>query len=73
MEIKPTFAPNIMASLTSAIKAAITNEYPFKTCVNCSHFEINAEHCKLTNPRIRPPAIIIAFGCPKYDDDRIPF
>lgn len=41
------------------------------SCVTCNHFA-DDETCKLTDPPMRPPAKVIAFGCPSYDDD-IPF
>jgi hypothetical protein len=37
----------------------------FPSCLNCEHFEEEAEHCKLY--KIRPPARIIAYSCPSWD------
>lgn len=41
-------------------------------CVNCLHFNIDSELCKIA--KARPPAKIIAFGCDSFEDiDKIPF
>jgi hypothetical protein len=46
--------------------------YPYKTCLNCLHWNEGAELCKLANAR--PPADIIVFSCPSHEDnDDIPF
>jgi recombinational DNA repair protein RecR len=51
-------------------KAAIINR---RTCVHCGHFT-QAETCKLSPTQARPPARIIAFGCPRFEDmDDVPF
>lgn len=45
---------------------------PFQTCVTCTNFDHSKELCKLCG--LRPPADVIAYGCPMYDDDtEIPF
>ena len=42
-----------------------------RTCLTCDHFrETKGEVCGLYNQR--PPARIIAFGCPSYENE-IPF
>lgn len=41
-----------------------------RTCLTCDHFNEPGELCKLYNAR--PPARVIAFGCPSYQDE-IPF
>lgn len=43
-----------------------------QTCVRCDHFNQVNETCQLANPPRRPPAMIIAYGCPKFEDE-IPF
>ena len=40
-------------------------------CVTCEHFDDKLEMCKLA--KMRPPAHVIAYGCPSWDDNRIPF
>lgn len=43
-----------------------------KSCLNCSHFDEKAELC--VKFQQRPPARVIAFACPEYEDcDEIPF
>jgi hypothetical protein len=41
-----------------------------KTCMTCDHFRQVDEICQKYN--MRPPAKVIAFGCPAYEDE-IPF
>ncbi len=49
-----------------------TEEYPFQSCLSCIHFKEITEICNLANQR--PPAKIIVYGCPKYEDiNEIPF
>lgn len=45
-----------------------------RSCISCEHFVESQEGCKISNMQ-RPPARVIAFGCPKYEniDDDIPF
>lgn len=45
-----------------------------KSCISCDHFNEPLEQCKISGNQ-RPPARIIAYGCPKYEsiDDDIPF
>lgn len=44
-----------------------------KSCITCDFFSEQNEICKKYNQR--PPARVIAFGCPQYSniDDLIPF
>jgi recombinational DNA repair protein RecR len=45
---------------------------PYKNCITCQNFDEEKELCKLCNQR--PPAKVIAYGCPQYDDiENIPF
>ena len=41
-----------------------------KTCLTCDHFDEKAEQCGLY--KARPPARVIAFGCPSYVNE-VPF
>ena len=44
-----------------------------RTCVHCGHFS-QQETCTRATPPMRPPARVIAFGCPAFEDkDLIPF
>jgi hypothetical protein len=37
-----------------------------RSCLTCQHFDETRELCKPA--QLRPPARVIANGCPKYDD-----
>jgi hypothetical protein len=37
------------------------------SCLTCVHFNEDLEQCTLVY--VRPPARVIAFGCPEWDDD----
>lgn len=41
------------------------------TCVTCEHFNYELEMCKLCFQR--PPAQVIAYGCPQWKDEDLPF
>jgi hypothetical protein len=45
--------------------------YYFNTCLTCFHFAEDTEQCNKF--KVRPPAKVIANGCPDYDDKDIPF
>ncbi len=52
------------------------HQSPCESCLTCQSFNEEHEVCmisvdKATNTYMRPPARVIAFGCPNYDD--IPF
>lgn len=53
--------------------AALANSPPiYQSCLNCDNFIEKTEICKLANQR--PPAKVIAYGCPQWDDkEDIPF
>lgn len=42
----------------------------WNTCLNCTAFDEATEHCGQSKPPARPPARIIAFGCPSFQDGR---
>lgn len=74
--IKPQFrhgvhlnAEQLNACIT---KGAWTETGIMRTCISCDHFLEQTEHC--TKYNARPPARVIAFACPSYEDDNdIPF
>lgn len=43
-----------------------------KCCITCVYFNNETEGCVLADGA-RPPARVVAYGCPKYDQDDIPF
>jgi hypothetical protein len=40
----------------------------WKCCLNCSKFVEVTEVCLLCTPPARPPARVITFGCPAFDE-----
>lgn len=72
--MKPTLSEFARIDLEAAVRNAIrnilergvaVNEFPYITCITCMHFDEGKEHCQLYNAR--PPARVIAFGCPSHD------
>lgn len=55
-------------SIEGEIKRAL------RTCITCNAFDNDNETCNKANNQ-RPPAKVIAYGCPQYNDfdDEIPF
>lgn len=54
------------------LRQIIAETHLYESCITCRRFDEKNEICKLVNQR--PPARVIAFGCPRYDDqDEIPF
>jgi hypothetical protein len=60
-----------------AIREAFGTEMP--SCINCVHFSDSVyyggnglEQCNLDPLKRRPPAAVIAKGCPSFEED-IPF
>lgn len=43
-----------------------------RTCLHCDYFEEGQEVCLRAKPPMRPPARVLAFGCPGFEND-IPF
>jgi hypothetical protein len=58
----------VLRVLKGQIERALDRERT--TCVNCIHFDSQHGVCNANN-RLRPPAHIIAYGCPRHDT--IPF
>lgn len=57
------FKADIVALLQEVMEEADI----FKTCINCKNFREEAlELCVLSVPPSRPPARVIAFGCPAF-------
>lgn len=71
--IKPTLRIDAKYDMAAALENLIKNSDPiYKSCLNCDNFNEQMELCKLVNQR--PPARVIAYGCPKWSDkDEIPF
>ncbi len=66
-----SYTPIGEAIASILLKANVNRSDIFPTCITCANFSHDAkELCKLVN--MRPPARIIADGCPQYVDE-IPF
>lgn len=61
-------AETVAELLKPAIAQAIENAT--RTCITCDHWQKPTELCALYGKR--PPAHVIAFGCPAYENE-IPF
>lgn len=73
--IKPTVVEPFRVPV-EALQAAFDKHSPempvLRTCVACIHFNENNERCAKHGQQ-RPPARVIAYGCPDYENDNIPF
>ena len=74
--MKPALRPNaryeMIANMTNALSLVFTEAHIHINCLNCINFKVSEEICVLAN--LRPPAKVIAYGCPKWEDkDDIPF
>lgn len=49
-----------------------TVDHGRRCCVNCHNFNNKVEGCRLAKDE-RPPARVMAYGCPAFIDDCIPF
>lgn len=80
MTDKNQFKPRLRINAAYDLQAAFNNllhnlieQTPpiYKSCLNCDHFTEATEQCDVY--KTRPPARVICFGCPKWENDEIPF
>lgn len=65
--MKPTIRQGAIIDLQSLFNRILYyDEYPFRNCLNCTHFDMKTEICKLAN--MRPPTKVIVYGCKEHDD-----
>lgn len=69
--MKPKLRNDVEIDLGYMIRHAIITglqqqRHPYKNCINCNRFDQQKEICKKFNAR--PPARVIAYGCPEHDD-----
>lgn len=70
--LRDEYRIDLKGSLFNLVMRIITDQYPYRNCLNCLHFTEATEQCKLWQSR--PPARVIAFGCPSHHDiQEIPF
>jgi hypothetical protein len=71
--MKPTLHPTARYDIQIAVAHTIEYIEPiYQSCLNCLNFNENEEICNLCNQR--PPAKVIAYGCPQWADIKeIPF
>lgn len=71
--LRPDNKVDIQSAIYFAIEKIIEGKPAYRSCLNCINFrETSGELCGLAMQR--PPARIIAYGCPQYEDvDAIPF
>jgi hypothetical protein len=50
--------------LAASIADLVEQARLYRSCLTCEHFEEATEVCRLA--QVRPPARVIALGCPKY-------
>lgn len=67
--------PELGPAMGAWLKTQFERADLMQSCISCRRFDEKAETCKLAPPpNNRPPARIIANGCPQYDDAAdIPF
>lgn len=63
-----TPSPAFKARLHEIIQEVMGEDDVWKTCVNCKQFNEDKELCLVCNPPSRPPARVIAFGCPAFEE-----
>lgn len=68
-KLRDEYDMELRASLARFVEKELTNSttYPFKSCLNCMHWNEKDEVCKLYN--IRPPAKVIVYACEQYVSD----
>ena len=76
MSNKPKLRMDAYYDLQSIIADGLSRlaeqNHIYRSCINCFNFKETSEICILANQR--PPARVIVFGCPKWEDkDIIPF
>lgn len=66
---------DVKASLENVIANLLEDHTPiYRSCLNCEYFNEGPELCMKAKPEQRPPARIIAYGCPGWNNfDNIPF
>lgn len=69
---KATLAEYPMQQMSFLCRALMRHFQLDRKCTNCDHFNTGDEVCMLPRPPARPPARVIANGCPAWEEE-IPF
>lgn len=69
--LRPDAKYDIRLAASNAVEHIIKDNPIYQNCLNCLHFNEEKEICKLYY--LRPPAKVIAYGCPLWEDIEIPF
>lgn len=72
--IRPRLRSDKVYDIRDHMKACIEAyaEELVQTCITCTEFNEQSEFCRKYNAR--PPARVIAYGCPSYfNEEEIPF
>ena len=72
MPVQRTPPQIFRAQMAEVVQELLEQADCFRTCLSCIHFKEADELCVVSNPPARPPARIIAFGCPAYQDTETP-
>ncbi len=72
MKLRPNHRYDLQGAFFYAVSSICEKESIYISCLNCINFKEQTELCGLVD--IRPPAKVIAYGCPQWEDkDEIPF
>lgn len=59
-------------NVEDAVNEALEGSGYLQTCLNCQHFAEPTELCMKADTPQRPPARVIAFGCPAFEEELTP-
>lgn len=63
---------DLQTIITESLNKLAEQNHIYRSCINCINFNQRQELCWLVKQK--PPAKVIVFGCPKWEDkDQIPF
>lgn len=61
---------DLRSLINGAVTKVLSDDSAYQNCLVCNNFNETTELCKLANQR--PPARIIAYGCPSFEDKEQP-
>lgn len=64
----PTIPKAFREQLTDLMYETLVEMHALESCLGCTQFDEQHELC--TKFQVRPPARIIAFGCPEWTEDK---